>query len=341
MGGMPVLRVVFVFALLIAPNLGAAQVGFQQLVFSNLKVGVWYPTDTAEQDGRLGPFDVALAFDAAPRAGAFQPVLMSHGNGGRYRNHHLTAKAIANAGFIVTAPLHTVDHLVDTTDRYKALAWRTEELRHAMEAVLQMPAFRAVMDISRVHAVRYSLGALTALNAAGMGLDGAVVETHCTTANDPAFCKPTPWLVRRRIKSLRGVTPPRLVRDIPGRFFPAPFVGGGVAVIAPVGRGAVYDGSVFQARAVFIVGLADDDITMPHYHAQYINDILPPETVAHFSIRPGHHHAFIAPFAKRVTDHEHIPVAIDPLDFDRTDFLTPLNAELAAFFVLFKNSTSR
>ena len=252
------LRVVFVFALLIAPGLGAAQVGFQEVVFSNLKVGVWYPTDAVEKDGRLGPFDVTLAFDAAPRAGAFQPVLMSHGNGGRYRNHHLTAKALANAGFIAIAPLHTVDHLVnlgDSAEGHKAMAWRTEELRHAMEAVLQIPAFRAVMDLSRIHAVGYSLGALTALNAAGMGLDGAVVETHCATANDPAFCKPTPWLVRLRVKSLRGVTPPRLVRDIPGRFFPAPFVDGGVAVIAPVGRGAVYDGVCFRQGPCLLSGL--------------------------------------------------------------------------------------
>ena len=42
--------------------------------------------------------------------------------------------------------------------------------------------------------------------------------------------------------------------------------------------------------------------------------------------------AFIAPFAKRVTDNEDIPVARDPLGFDRTKFISDLNEELIEFF---------
>ena len=42
--------------------------------------------------------------------------------------------------------------------------------------------------------------------------------------------------------------------------------------------------------------------------------------------------AFIAPFAKRVTDIEHIEAAIDPPGFDRRAFLDDLNAELVTFF---------
>lgn len=43
--------------------------------------------------------------------------------------------------------------------------------------------------------------------------------------------------------------------------------------------------------------------------------------------------AFIAPFAKRVTDIEDIPVAKDPPGFDRVKFISDLNNELTTFFL--------
>jgi predicted dienelactone hydrolase len=325
--------VLVVKAILAIQSSAAAQVGFREIMFNDLKVGVWYPTDVYEEAGRIGPFDVVLAMNSPPdTTGKFQPVLMSHGNSGRMRNHHLTAKALANADFIAIAPLHSADHLVGTADTYKAMNWRSNELRHALEAVVQIEEFRKITDLSRIHALGYSLGGVTALNAAGAGLDKAIIDAHCAEETDPAFCDEPSWFLRHRIKWLRDVTAPSLDRDIPDRFFPVPFVNGGVAVIAPVGQGIVYDENMFQAQSVFIVGLNSDDVTVPQYHAQYIADVLPSEKIAHFSLQDGHHSAFIAPFAKRVTDHEHIDAAIDPPGFDRKKFLDSLNAELAEFF---------
>lgn len=127
-------------------NSFAAEVGFRQITLSDLKIGVWYPTKTPETEGRIGPFDVSLAFDAPPiSVGRFQPILMSHGNSGRMRNHHLTAKALAKAGFIAIAPLHAADSLVGTRDTYKAMKWRSNELRHALEAVVQIVEFRNII----------------------------------------------------------------------------------------------------------------------------------------------------------------------------------------------------
>ena len=47
----------------------------------------------------------------------------------------------------------------------------------------------------------------------------------------------------------------------------------------------------------------------------------------------AHHSAFISPFAKRITDIEHIPAAIDPPGFDRMNFLTEVNQALIDFFI--------
>ena len=319
-------------AMWLLPSAHAA-VGFQSITASGLSMGLWYPTQSTETPGRIGPFDVTLAFDAPPHPGrSLQPILMSHGNSGRMRNHNLTAKALAEAGFLVIAPTHSIDHLVGGEDTYKAMNWRTVELAHALEAVLQIAEFRNIVDVSRVHAVGYSLGALTALNAAGAGIDGTLIEAHCSRNVDPAFCDTPSWFLRQKLRYLRGAKPPPLPRDIASLHYPLPFVNGGVAVVAPVGQGATFHGNLFQASKLFIVGFESDDVTVAKYHAQYLAETFPPDRIAHFSLRAGHHAAFIAPFAKRVTDDQFIEAAQDPDGFDRGQFLDKLNRELVAFF---------
>ncbi len=336
---MNVLRPSYVFMLTLLLVLGgqvyaASAAGYRTLTPDDLTIGVWYPSDTPEQDGQIGPFDVRLAFDAPPKAGGrHQFVLMSHGRLGRMRNHHLTATALANAGFIVVAPLHTPDPLMSEDDTPKVLDWRVRELRHALEAVLRIDSFRRMADLSRIHAVGYSLGTVTALNAAGAAFDGALANEHCTRNDDPRFCVPLEPSVIERIQSARGTVTPVLDRDIPPRHFPLPFVNGGVALIAPIGQGIVYDENTFRARELFIVGLDEDMILPPRFHAENLDDVFPERYIRHFSIRPGHHFSFIAPFAKRVTDREDIPVAGDPPGYDRKAFLDTLNQDLVSFFV--------
>lgn len=312
----------------------AVAAGFRWLDAGDLTVGVWYPSAATERNGRLGPFDVKLAFDGAVRSGGeFQIIVFSHGNLGRVRNHHLTAQALADAGFIVIAPLHAADHLMTGDDTARVLEWRITELRHALERVLQEESFRRVIDLSRIHAIGYSLGAVTALNAGGAGFDLGAAAAHCMQSHDPAFCETPSFLVRWKTHFLRDTESPELYRDVPPRFFPLPFVNGGVAVVAPVGQGVIFDETVFHAQKIFIVGLADDVVTRPEFHAHHLADMFPEKYVERFSLRPGHHSAFIAPFAKRVTDKEDIPAAKDPPGFDRKAFLDSINRELVAFFV--------
>ena len=287
-----------------------------------------------EKKDRLGPFDVTIAANAPIAEGSFQPVLISHGNSGRMRNHHLTAKALAEAGFIVVAPLHTVDHLIGTFKTFKALNWRSIELAYALEAVLQENDFRNSIDLSYVHSLGYSLGAVTVLNAAGAGVDGALVEDHCRRNDDPEFCELPGFFLRWKLRWVRDVDPPPpLIRTISDVYFPLAFVNGGVAVIAPVGQGVVISDRMFRARKVFIVGLEGDTTTLPRFHAQRLATIIPDAFLYDYSLRAGHHAAFIAPFAKRVTDIEHIPAAKDPPGFDRMAFLHQLNEDLVRFYL--------
>ena len=306
--------------------------GYRLLEHDDFMVHVWYPTDMPPQDGRMGPFDVVQAVDAPVRAGSYQIVLVSHGFNGRSRNHHLTAQALADAGFIALAPMHAADHYVDTDRRAAALVWRADELRHAVELLLRQDEFRGSVDLSQLHGIGYSLGTLTIMMGAGAGFDLALVNEHCEMEDDPSFCERPSSVARLMHARARGIEVVDPERDIPDRFFNMPFINGGIALIAPIGKGVLVEDHLFTAQKVFVLGIADDRVNLVKHHSLPYRRMIPPYRLAHFEIHDGgNHFAFIAPFAKRVTDIEHIDAAIDPPGFDRRVFLDRLNGELVSF----------
>jgi hypothetical protein len=310
----------------------ASAVGYRLIDKENLKVSVWYPSEATEQKVQYGPFDASFAVDAAPRKGKYQPVLVSHGNSGRARNHYLTARALVEAGFIAIAPLHTPDHLIDTDDTATALNWRTRELQIALELVMRDSELGSILDISQVHGLGYSLGALTIMQAAGATIDLTAVDDHCSRNADPAFCDSAGWILRTRLRLLRGVDVHRAMRNTPNVFNTFPYLNGKVALVAPVGQGAVFNSDFFLAKKVFIVGLKDDIVTVPEFHSLYLESIIPDDLLYESLLVPGHHSAFIAPFSKRVTSKEDIPAAKDPVGFNRIDFLDDINTRLQNFY---------
>ena len=310
----------------------ASAVGFRSIEKENLKVSVWYPSGAAEQEIQYGPFDATFAVDATPQEGKYQPVLVSHGNSGRARNHYLTAKALVDAGFVVIAPLHTPDHLIDTAETATALNWRTRELLIALELVMRDGELGGILDISQVHGLGYSLGALTVMQAAGATIDLTAVDDHCASNTDPAFCDGASWILRTRLRLLRDVDVYGAMRNTPNVFNTFPFLSGKVALVAPVGQGAVFNRDFFLAKKVLIVGLKDDIVTLPEFHSRYLESIIPDDLLFDSLVVPGHHSAFIAPFSERVTSKEDIPAAKDPIGFNRLDFLNTINTRLQDFY---------
>ena len=311
----------------------AMAAGYRLLEHDDFLVHVWYPSDTMPEDGRMGPFDVVQAVDAPLQAGTYQPVLMSHGFFGRARNHHLTAQALADAGFIAIAPVHAADHYIDTDKEAAALVWRVTELRHAVELVIQDEDFRDSIDLSVIHGVGYSLGTATILIGAGGGFDLSAAYDHCDAQQDPSFCETPGFIARWMINRARGVEVHEPDRNVPSRFFSMPLINGRIALIAPLAQGLMVSDSIFSAKGVYVQGFAMDQINLPRFHTQPYRDLIPPDRMTHFDIAAnGNHSAFIAPFAKRVTDVEEIDAAIDPPGFDRRAFLARLNADLVSFF---------
>ena len=304
--------------------------GFRTLETAGGTIGVWYPAQAPTTRGRLGPFDVEYAFDAAPTPGSWPPILLSHGNSGRFRNHHLSAAALVDMGFVVIAPQHSADHRIGGGATAGAMALRIEELRRALETVGADLALGPILDRARVHALGYSLGGATVIAAAGAGINLDLVEAHCASHGDEdaAFCEPPP-LLWRFWQWLRKPVP---IEAMPDRFFVEPFVNGSVAVVAPIGQGLEIVPERFIAARALVVPIEGDEIAQPRFHARAIAAALPPERFAGLYPVSGHHFAFIAPFPKWLTAEEEIPVARDPEGFDRSAFIDRVNARLIAFF---------
>jgi hypothetical protein len=74
-----------------------------------------------------------------------------------------------------------------------------------------------------------------------------------------------------------------------------------------------------------VIAADADIVAKPQFHAKPLFEEAKTKVGASFYTVPGHHFAFIAPFPKRVTDEEHIPIAIDPPSFNRMDFLKQVN----------------
>ena len=191
----------------------AQAAGYRLFKTDDLRVHVWYPTDSAPVSGRLRPFDVEQAVDAPLRAGRYEIVLISHGFNGRPRNHHLTAQVLADAGFVVIVPAHAADFYIDTDRRAAALDWRVTEFRHALELVMRNDEFRPALDTSKIHGIGYSLGTVTMMMASGAGINLSHVDAHCETKSDPAFCEPLGLVSRWLLRRARGIHVHKPERD--------------------------------------------------------------------------------------------------------------------------------
>ncbi len=304
--------------------------GFHFIESDELTMGIWYPSKVQEEQHRLGPFDVTYALNGKISEGKYQPVLLSHGNSGRWRNHHLTAKALADSGYIVIAVQHSADHLIGGGNTAGAMALRIEQLRQALNIVRMDSVFSEKLDLSRVHGLGYSLGGATVLAAAGAEINLESAESHCATypGEDAAFCESPPilWRLYQRLRN------PVSIRKKPDQFHVEPFINGLTAVIAPIGQGLEIAPERFDALKVLVIEIEGDLIAQPRFHAKNIVAILPAKKLADSLSVPGHHYAFIAPFADRVKSKENIPVAVDPEGFDRRSFIKRVNSFIVKFF---------
>lgn len=144
----------------------------------------WYPTypetRAAPVRGQAGLFDLGKVGVEAPFAasGAVPVVLLSHGTGGTAESLGWLAGALAHQGWVVLGANH---HGNTGLEPYRAegfLCWweRAKDLSVLLRELQRNGPFAGRLDLKRVVAVGFSLGAHTALCLAGARCDVARFE---------------------------------------------------------------------------------------------------------------------------------------------------------------------
>ena len=165
----------------------AYSAGFKRIKTDTMDMGIWYPSDGSPKKLKMSIRYFNVAENGTPESGTFDIVVFSHGIGGRYRNHYITAQAIADAGYIVVAPDHTADKMIGGPAMIGALENRVGELQTAIDMVRKDPQ---LSTSNTIHGVGYSLGGKTIILASGAGEDVQISQKHCSenSFKDPQYC---------------------------------------------------------------------------------------------------------------------------------------------------------
>jgi predicted dienelactone hydrolase len=264
-------------------------------------LAILYPTDAPEETQRIGPYSIEAARDAAPKAGRYPLVMISHGRGGTPWVYRTLATHLARNGFIVGAPEHPGDNRSDNSleNTYENLGLRPKVLGLSIDWI-RGSDFAPCLKADSVSLIGHSLGTYTILAVAG-GLPAApphqspdgklrpVDVTHDHRINALVLLAPATWWYQGP-GALRGV-------DCP----------------------------------ILMMGGEKDEITPPGYHAEVLlNGVLDRSKVTYRLVENGGHFSFLSPFPEFMRK-ANFPPAHDPEGFERELFLETMNAEIVSF----------
>lgn len=264
----------------------------------SVEIGIWTPSDTS--------------------VGAARPlVVISHGNGGGFRGHEDTARALAADGFVVAALTHTGDNWRDQS-RATDVALRPRQLHRLIDFMVGGWSGRASVDPDRIGAFGFSAGGFTVLTAAGGEPDLARVEDHCRA--NPGFydCRliaahPVDRETARRAAWTHDPRIRSIVVAAPALGFT--FTAGGLSgVTQPV--------QLWQAE--------QDGILPSPFYVEPVRDALPRPPEFH-SVPGAGHFDFLPPCSPQLAQNAPLICAPTP-GFDRSAFHEKFNREIVRFF---------
>ena len=133
-------------------------------------------------------------------AGPMTLVVMSHGSGGSFLGHHDTARALAEAGFVVAALNHTGDNALDRSRQgyLSIFSTRPREIRRLIDYMTGAWPGRAQLRSDAVGFFGFSRGGYT-----GMVLAGAAPDF----SQGLSFCESQPGLPMSRHRGRQGAGP--------------------------------------------------------------------------------------------------------------------------------------
>jgi predicted dienelactone hydrolase len=282
-------------------------------------VALWYPSQADEAALRRGAFTMQVARDAKLAHGQFGLVVISHGTGGTNIGHYDTAAALARSGYVVAAPQHPRDNVLETTapNGFEVLAGRPRLVSAVIDVLLAHPVFGPYLVGERIGAIGFSKGGYTILTALGAEPRIDQPRDHCRDHPDDAFCGHP---------STQGHPPPE----------PRPLSGladariRSAVLLAPA-TGWHDDVALSSITVPLLIYYAEHDEQLSEpYHALRLQHCLAGRPAV-IRIAGAGHYAFMAPFddaAKTAVG----AVAFDPPGFDRCAFHDRLNREIITHF---------
>ena len=285
---------------------------------SKLRGAIWTPCAAEAASVPLGGLAIRGAeslpgVKGCPIKGTNLPlVIISHGRGGWFGQHHDLNETLADAGFIVAGINHPGDSVDDRSQSESLAAWvsRPADVVHLLDFLLKEWKNKDAIDPTRVGFFGFSKGGYTGLVLVGADPDMHRVAEYCTEANP--FCEqvrsgdvPTTWSHDTRIKAAV------LADTAPTTPFTQPNLS---AIKIPLqiwrselgGHGANPEGTARVAAA------------------------LPGHPELHTV--PAAHFAFLAPCSAELAAAVPRICADDPPAFDRAAFHRTFDAEVVRFF---------
>ena len=264
-----------------------------------IEAGVWWPAEAA----------------TSPRP----MVVISHGNGGDFRSHHDTAKALAQGGFVVATLTHTGDNWRDQS-RATDVVGRTRQLSALIDYLLTQWEGRASIDAGRIGAFGFSAGGFTVLAAAGGNPDLSRLMDHCRA--NPRFydCR----LIGQHPETVQAASdqPPQFTHDTRVK---------ALVVAAPaLGFTFTREGLSGVTQPIQLWQAGSDQILPAPFYAEPVRDNLPTPPEYH-RIDGAGHFDFLPPCSPELAAAAPMICAPTP-GFDRAAFHDRLNAEVVRFF---------
>ena len=283
-------------------------------------IAIWYPTrDTPRPTTFIGLALMSVAPAGAIDGDDLPLVVISHGNLGGAVSHADLAMALADAGYVVAAPMHTGDNFQDGSGVGKPGFWsgRNRQLQATIDHLTLRWRGHDRIDPARIGAFGFSAGGFTVLSAIGARPDLARVQSHCAQAREFA-CD----ALRQAGSAL-----------IDGRVTPEDrdfFVDARIraAAVAAPGLGFTFAEGLDAVRVPVQLWAGGRDATVPDAtNTAVVREGLGARVESH--VQPGAGHmSFLTPC--RLLG----PPALcrDEGDFDREAFHRAMNAEVRRFF---------
>ena len=274
-----------------------------------IAVGIWYPTTASPAPARLALIVQQVAIDGPVNGDKLPLVIISHGTQGSLASHADTALALADAGYVAAAPLHTGDNFADQSG-VGGPQWFADRSRHVaatIDYMLTQWSGHTHVDPARVGMFGFSAGGTTALIAIGGRMQFDRVAQHCAKVQEIAC---TLW------KGGQAPDEP-FTHDVRIK----------AAVIAAPGFGFAFvpNGLANVTVPVQLWGGEADENVPVAANVEPVRTALGSKVEFHLA-RGAAHMSFVVPC------NVDVEICVDPKGFDRKAFHAQFNAALVSFF---------